>query len=169
VALLGLAGETINLISLAAMILVLGIVVDDSIIVAESIHHYKQIGRDKYQSAVKGFKRVIMPVIVTILTTVLAFSSMFLMEGTMGKFIYVIPLVVIFALVLSFLEVTIALPAHLAGLNEKPQKKHWFNAIEDWFEKVLKKILKLRYLIVIGFLVLLGISIFFAAELFAHC
>ncbi|CAC9451978.1 Acriflavin resistance protein [uncultured Gammaproteobacteria bacterium] len=163
VALLGLAGETINLISLAAMILVLGIVVDDSIIVAESIHHYKQMGRDKYQSAVKGFKRVIMPVIVTILTTVLAFSSMFLMEGTMGKFIYVIPLVVIFALVLSFLEVTIALPAHLAGLNEKPQKKHWFNAIEDWFEKVLKKILKLRYLIVIGFLVLLGISIFFAA------
>jgi multidrug efflux pump subunit AcrB len=58
-----------------------------------------------------------MPVIVTILTTVLAFSSMFLMEGTMGKFIYVIPLVVIFALVLSFLEVTIALPAHLAGLK----------------------------------------------------
>jgi hypothetical protein len=44
----------------------------------------------------------------------------------MGKFIYVIPLVVIFALVLSFLEVTIALPAHLAGLSEKPQKKHWF-------------------------------------------
>jgi multidrug efflux pump subunit AcrB len=135
-------------------------VVDDSIIVAESIHHYKQMGRDKYQSAVKGFKRVIMPVIVTILTTVLAFSSMFLMEGTMGKFIYVIPLVVIFALVLSFLEVTIALPAHLAGLSEKPQKKHWFNAIENWFEKALKKILKLRYLIVIGFLVLLGTSIF---------
>jgi hypothetical protein len=45
------------------------------------------------------------------------------------------------------------LPAHLAGLNEKPQKKHWFNAIENWFEKALKKILKLRYLIVIGFLV----------------
>jgi multidrug efflux pump subunit AcrB len=46
------------------------------------------------------------------------------------------------------------LPAHLAGLSEKPQKKHWFNAIENWFEKALKKILKLRYLIVIGFLVL---------------
>jgi multidrug efflux pump subunit AcrB len=49
-----------------------------------------------------------------------AFSSMFLMDGTMGKFIYVIPLVVIFALTLSFIEVTIALPAHLAGLDEKP-------------------------------------------------
>jgi multidrug efflux pump subunit AcrB len=163
VALLGMAGETINLISLAAMILVLGIVVDDSIIVAESIHHYKQIGTDKYRSAVKGFKRVIMPVITTILTTVLAFSSMFLMEGTMGKFIYVIPLVVIFALTLSFLEVTIALPAHLAGLNEKSQKKNWFNAIENWFERVLKQVLRMRYLIVIGFLALLGASIFFAA------
>jgi multidrug efflux pump subunit AcrB len=163
VALLGMAGETINLISLAAMILVLGIVVDDSIIVAESIHHYKQIGTDKYRSAVKGFKRVIMPVITTILTTVLAFSSMFLMEGTMGKFIYVIPLVVIFALTLSFLEVTIALPAHLAGLNEKSQKKNWFNVIENWFERVLKQVLRMRYLIVIGFLALLGASIFFAA------
>ena len=163
VALLGMVGETINLISLAAMILVLGIVVDDSIIVAESIHHYKQIGTDKYRSAVKGFKRVIMPVITTILTTVLAFSSMFLMEGTMGKFIYVIPLVVIFALTLSFLEVTIALPAHLAGLNEKSQKKNWFNAIENWFERVLKQVLRMRYLIVIGFLALLGASIFFAA------
>jgi multidrug efflux pump subunit AcrB len=163
VALLGMAGETINLISLAAMILVLGIVVDDSIIVAESIHHYKQIGTDKYHSAVKGFKRVIMPVLTTILTTVLAFSSMFLMEGTMGKFIYVIPLVVIFALTLSFLEVTIALPAHLAGLNEKSQKKNWFNAIENWFERVLKQVLRMRYLIVIGFLALLGASIFFAA------
>ncbi|VVM20112.1 Acriflavin resistance protein [uncultured Gammaproteobacteria bacterium] len=138
-ALLGVAGETINLISLAAMILVLGIVVDDSIIVAESIHHYKQMGRDKYQSAVKGFKRVIMPVIVTILTTVLAFSSMFLMEGTMGKFIYVIPLVVIFALVLSFLEVTIALPAHLAGLSEKPKRNIGLMRLKTGLKRHLRR------------------------------
>ncbi|HCB54721.1 MAG TPA: acriflavin resistance protein, partial [Gammaproteobacteria bacterium] len=89
VALLGASGETINLVSLAAMILVLGIVVDDSIIVAESIHHHKQRGEDRFESATRGFKHVIMPVITTILTTILAFSSMFLMGGTMGKFIYV--------------------------------------------------------------------------------
>jgi multidrug efflux pump subunit AcrB len=76
VALLGATGETINLISLAAMILVLGIVVDDSIIVAESIYHYKQTGEDNFKSASHGFKRVIMPVVTTILTTILAFSSM---------------------------------------------------------------------------------------------
>ncbi len=163
VALLGATGETINLVSLAAMILVLGIVVDDSIIVAESIHHHKQIGQDKYRSAVHGFRRVIMPVITTILTTILAFSSMFLMDGVMGKFIYVIPLVVIFALSLSFLEVTVALPAHLAGLNQKPHVTTWFNAVENWFEIALNKVLKMRYLVVAGFFMLLFGSVFFAA------
>ncbi len=148
VALLGITGETINLVSLAAMILVLGIVVDDSIIVAESVHHYKQTGENKFKSAVHGFKRVIMPVVTTILTTILAFSSMFLMGGTMGKFIYVIPLVVIYALTLSFLEVSLALPAHLAGSTEKQKTHNWFEYFEEKFEKFLTKVLKIRYWVV---------------------
>jgi len=163
VALLGVTGETINLVSLAAMILVLGIVVDDSIIVAESIHHYKQTGENKFKSAVHGFKRVIMPVVTTILTTVLAFSSMFLMEGMMGKFIYVIPLVVIFALVLSFLEVSLALPAHLAGATEKPKQHNWFEYFEDKFEGFLTKVLKIRYWVVVTFSVVLVFSLYFAS------
>jgi len=163
VALLGVTGETINLVSLAAMILVLGIVVDDSIIVAESIHHYKQTGENKFKSAVHGFKRVIMPVVTTILTTVLAFSSMFLMEGMMGKFIYVIPLVVIFALVLSFLEVSLALPAHLAGATEKPKQHNWFEYFEDKFEGFLAKVLKIRYWVVVTFSVVLVFSLYFAS------
>ncbi|MBW5289039.1 MAG: Acriflavin resistance protein [Candidatus Ruthia sp. Apha_13_S6] len=162
VALLGATGETINLVSLAAMILVLGIVVDDSIVVAESIHHYKQLGKDKYQSAVCGFKRVIAPVITTILTTILAFSSMFLMGGTMGKFIYVIPLVVIFALTLSFLEVSLALPAHLASSDEKTKGKTWFTYIENWFEGFLTKVLKWRYGVVVIFSIVLIGSLYFA-------
>ncbi len=162
VALLSASGETINLVSLAAMILVLGIVVDDSIIVAESIHHYKHKGGDKYQATIRGFKHVIMPVVTTILTTILAFSSMFLMDGTMGKFIYVIPLVIIFALTLSFIEVTISLPAHLASLNEKPLGQALFDKIENWFESFLKKILKLRYFVVLMFLLALFGSIYFA-------
>ncbi|HIB97281.1 MAG TPA: efflux RND transporter permease subunit [Candidatus Thioglobus sp.] len=163
VALLGITGETINLVSLAAMILVLGIVVDDSIIVAESIHHYKQTGENKFKSAVDGFKRVIMPVVTTILTTILAFSSMFLMGGTMGKFIYVIPLVVIFALTLSFLEVSLALPAHLAGSTEKQKKHNWFEYFEEKFEKFLTKVLKIRYWVVAIFSIILVISLYFAS------
>ncbi|MBC8493695.1 MAG: efflux RND transporter permease subunit [Candidatus Thioglobus sp.] len=162
VALLGVTGETINLVSLAAMILVLGIVVDDSIIVAESIHHYKQTGENKFKSAVHGFKRVIMPVVTTILTTILAFSSMFLMEGMMGKFIYVIPLVIIFALVLSFLEVSLALPAHLAGVNEAPKQHNWFEFFEDKFELFLARVLKIRYWVVLLFSVVLALSLYFA-------
>ena len=163
VALLGATGETINLISLAAMILVLGIVVDDSIIMAESIYHYKQTGEDNFKSATHGFRRVIMPVVTTILTTILAFSSMFLMGGMMGKFIYVIPLVIIFALTLSFLEVSLALPAHLAGSNEKQKKHNWFEYFEDKFEVFLSKILNFHYLIIAIFSVALVISIYFAS------
>lgn len=164
VALLGISGETINLVSMAAMILVLGIVVDDSIIVAESIHRYKQLGQEKYQAVIRGFKRVIAPVVTTILTTIFAFSSMFLMDGTMGKFIYVIPMVVIFSLVLSFLEVTIALPAHLASVNEKkePFGQAFFDKAENWFEGFLHKVLKRRYIVVLGFVILLFVSIVFA-------
>ncbi|WP_300428428.1 efflux RND transporter permease subunit [Candidatus Thioglobus sp.] len=163
VALLGITGETINLVSLAAMILVLGIVVDDSIIVAESIHHYKQTGENRFKSAVHGFKRVIMPVVTTILTTILAFSSMFLMGGTMGKFIYVIPLVVIFALTLSFLEVSLALPAHLAGSTEKQKTHNWFEYFEEKFDKFLTKVLKIRYWVVAIFSIILVISLYFAS------
>jgi len=163
VALLGATGETINLISLAAMILVLGIVVDDSIIVAESIYHYKQTGEDNFKAASRGFKRVIMPVVTTILTTILAFSSMFLMGGIMGKFVYVIPLVVIFALILSFLEVSLALPAHLAGSNEKKKEHYWFEYFENKFEVFLSKILNFNYLVIGIFSITLGISIYFAS------
>jgi multidrug efflux pump subunit AcrB len=163
VALLGATGETINLISLAAMILVLGIVVDDSIIVAESIYHYKQTGEDNFKSASHGFKRVIMPVVTTILTTILAFSSMFLMGGMMGKFVYVIPLVIIFALILSFLEVSLALPAHLAGSNEKKKEHYWFEYFENKFEVFLSKILNFHYLVIGIFSITLVISIYFAS------
>ena len=161
VALLGIAGETINLVSLAAMILVLGIVVDDSIIIAESIHHYKVKGNNLYENVVTGFKRVIMPVITTILTSILAMSSMFLMTGTMGKFIYLIPIVVVFALTFSFLEVSLALPAHLAGIKSEKQKT-WFQPFESWFENMLVKILAWRYWVVAFFSALFGFSLWFA-------
>ena len=158
---LGLTGDTINLISLSGFILVLGIVVDDSIIIAESIHHYKSREGNLYDNVVKGFKRVILPVITTILTTMLVMSSMFLMTGIMGKFIYVLPVVVIFALTLSFLEITFALPAHLA--NKKTEKQRtWFIPVENWFNRVIVRLLRWRYLIVPLFIALFAYSIYFA-------
>ncbi len=157
VAFLGFAGETVNLISTIGMILVLGLVVDDSIIIAESIHHYKSKEGDLYQNIVDGLKRVILPVITTILTTVLAISTVLLVSGTTGKFIYILPITVICALTFSLLEVSIALPAHMSGSKAKKQKT-WFKPVERWFEKVLLVILRWRFIVLSFFIGLLAFS-----------
>ena len=163
VAFLGFAGETINLISTIGMVLVLGLVVDDSIIIAESIHHFKEKGGDVYQNIVDGLKRVIMPVITTILTTVLAISTVLLVSGTTGKFIYILPITVICALTFSLLEVSIALPAHMSGSEAKKQKT-WFKPVERWFEKALLVILRWRFIILSLFIALLAFSAYIGTK-----
>ena len=158
---LGLTGNTINLISLSGFILVLGIVVDDSIIIAESIHHYKSKGGDLYKNVVMGLKRVIMPVVTTIISTMLVMSSFFLMSGILGKFIYVLPVVVIFALGISFLEITFALPAHLSTTKVEKQRT-WFIPVENFYNRFMHYGLRWRYLIVPLFIALLVYTSFFA-------
>ena len=160
---LGLTGNTINLISLSGFILVLGIVVDDSIVIAESIHHYKSKEGNLYKNVVMGLKRVIMPVVTTIISTMLVMSSFFLMSGILGKFIYVLPVVVLFALAISFLEITFALPAHLAT-NQVEKQKRWFVPVENFYNKCMVRILKWRYLIVPLFIGLLVYSAMFAMK-----
>jgi len=163
VAFMGLTGNTINLISLSGFIIVLGIVVDDSIVIAESIHHYKAKGGDLYKNVVTGLKRVIMPVITTIISTMLVMSSFFLMSGVLGKFIYVLPVVVIFALGISFLEITFALPAHLATQKVEKQKT-WFIPFENLYNRMMHHVLRWRYLIVPLFIALLIYSAIFAVK-----
>ncbi len=163
VAFLGFVGETINLISTIGMVLVLGLVVDDSIIIAESIHHFKEKGGDVYQNIVDGLKRVIMPVITTILTTVLAISTVLLVSGTTGKFIYILPITVICALTFSLLEVSIALPAHMSG-SEAQKQKTWFKPVERWFEKALLVILRWRFIILSLFIALLAFSAYIGTK-----
>ena len=160
---LGLTGNTINLISLSGFILVLGIVVDDSIVIAESIHHYKSKEGNLYKNVVMGLKRVIMPVVTTIISTMLVMSSFFLMSGVLGKFIYVLPVVVLFALAISFLEITFALPAHLAT-NKVEKQKTWFVPFENFYNRCMVRILKWRYLIVPLFIALLVYSAMFAMK-----
>ena len=161
---LGLTGNTINLISLSGFILVLGIVVDDSIVIAESIHHYKSKEGSLYKNVVTGLKRVILPVITTIISTMLVMSSFFLMGGVLGKFIYVLPVVVIFALAISFLEITFALPAHLATPNKSGKQKTWFIPVENFYNKCMHRFLRWRYLIVPIFIALLVYSAMFAMK-----
>jgi multidrug efflux pump subunit AcrB len=102
-----------------ALILVVGIIVDDGIIISENIARKREMGDPPLKAASEGVREVFLPVLTTVLTTFLAFSPMFFMKGMMGKFIYVIPLVVSLALFISLFESVFALPAHLKRGMEK--------------------------------------------------
>ncbi|MEM1032291.1 MAG: efflux RND transporter permease subunit [Myxococcota bacterium] len=104
---------SINMISLFAFIVTLGIVVDDAIVVGEAVYKRMQDGLSMAQAAVQGAKDVGTPVIFSVLTTVVAFSPLLFVPGTMGKFFRNIPTVVITVLLLSLVESLLVLPAHL--------------------------------------------------------
>ena len=108
-------GETINMISLFAFIMTLGILVDDAIIVGENIFtHYDQ-GKSSDRAVVDGMGEVGGPVLMAVTTTVVAFTPLMFISGIMGKFISVMPRAVIAILIVSLLEALIILPAHLEG------------------------------------------------------
>ncbi|NNJ98021.1 MAG: efflux RND transporter permease subunit [Gammaproteobacteria bacterium] len=150
--LLPVFGAYLDSIALAAMILVIGIVVDDGIVVAENIWLHREQGMTPLDAAVEGTASVFLPVVTTLLTTALAFAPMFFMSGTLGDFVYVIPLVVVLALLVSFGELIIALPAHLiAGVKHEavyPVKKRRavdFERFREQFGRALKHMIRWRY------------------------
>lgn len=105
---------SINMISLFAFIMALGIVVDDAIVIGENVFEHRQMGKPYLQAAVDGALGVSLPVVFAILTTVAAFLPLLFVTGLIGKFIRVIPLVVISILLVSLVEALFVLPAHLA-------------------------------------------------------
>ena len=113
-ALMPVLDVTINMISLLAFILVLGIVVDDAIVVAENIDS-KQIELKRgVDGAIEGTRQVCVPVVFGVLTTMVSFAPMFFVPGTQGKLMVAIPLIVIPVLFFSLVESTLVLPGHLA-------------------------------------------------------
>ena len=111
---------TVNVVSLFAFILVLGIVVDDAIIVGENIHRHQERDEAGVHGAIAGAQEIATPVVFAVLTTIAAFTPLMFVPGIMGKFFVVVPLVVIPALMFSLLESLNILPAHLAHLKERP-------------------------------------------------
>ncbi|HOR28568.1 MAG TPA: efflux RND transporter permease subunit [Candidatus Sumerlaeota bacterium] len=116
-AIMGLTGQTINMISLFTMIMILGIIVDDAIVISESIYHRRRQGVGPADAAVQGAGEVAWPVFAAVTTTIVAFLPLFFIKGVMGKFIRVLPLVVCSALLVSLLEALMMLPSHLRDLR----------------------------------------------------
>ena len=115
-------GITINIISLFAFIMVLGIVVDDAIVTAENVYRYMQQGRAPLEASIEGTKAVAVPVIFGVVTTMVAFIPLFMIEGRRGAFIMQIPAIVIPVLFFSLVESKLVLPAHLKHLRALHQK-----------------------------------------------
>lgn len=124
---------TINLISLFAFIIVLGIVVDDAIIVGENIFQRHEKGDRGPLGSARGVSEVAVPVVFGVLTTIAAFFPLLNVAGVMGKFMRVIPVIVIWTLVFSLLESLFILPAHLSHIKE-PKKPHGLGRLWTRFQ-----------------------------------
>ncbi|MDP2089617.1 MAG: efflux RND transporter permease subunit [Flavobacteriaceae bacterium] len=118
-------GVTINVLSLFGMIIVIGILVDDGIVIGENIYHHYEKGKTPIQAAIDGTLEVVPPITAAILTTVIAFSAFFFLDGRMGENFSEVGLVVILTLLVSLIEALIILPAHIAHSKalEKRNKK----------------------------------------------
>jgi multidrug efflux pump subunit AcrB len=109
-----LSGITINVISLMGMIIVVGILVDDAIVVGENIYAHYERGKPAFEAAIDGTMEMIPPVFTSVFTTVIAFLPFFFLDGFLGKFIWNMALVVIASLLFSLVEAFLILPSHLA-------------------------------------------------------
>ncbi|MFQ5740528.1 MAG: efflux RND transporter permease subunit [Acidobacteriota bacterium] len=117
-------GESLNESSLFALVLVLGMIVDDAIVVVENIARYLNRGMKPRLAAVKGTEEVMWPVFSSSLTTIAAFLPLMLLPGTIGEFMKVIPICVSFALLASLFEAQVILPSHVAELGIPDAHRH---------------------------------------------
>jgi len=128
---------TINVISLFGMIVVIGILVDDGIVVGENIYAHYERGKNPLEASIDGIMEVLPAVVSALLTTIIAFSSFFFLDGRSGDFFSEMSIVVIGTLTISLIEVIIILPSHIAhskALNLGNKKK---SKLEIWGDKVI--------------------------------
>jgi len=169
---------SINMITLFAYIIALGIVVDDAIVIGENVYHYRQSGHSVLESSILGAKELAAPVTFSILTNIVTFLPLYFIPGIMGKIFKMIPLIVITVFLISLFESIFVLPAHLGHSGKKEltgvsRKIHEFQSTFSrgfrlWVEKRFGPFLQLslshRYLTVVITLSLLIVTISYAAS-----
>jgi len=166
IVLMSLYGISLNMISLFSLILVLGLLVDDAIVVTENVYRYVEQGMDPRQAAIQGTSEVAWPVVATVTTTVAAFLPLLLIPGTMGVFLAPIPVVVTFALLASLLEALVILPSHLSDVitpayaqRVRRREVGWLTRARSVYGTLLAMAVKWRYVtavLLLCFTILLG-------------
>jgi multidrug efflux pump subunit AcrB len=138
-------GVTVNILSLFGMIIVIGILVDDGIVIAENIYQHYEKGKSPTEAAIDGVMEVIPPVVSAIITTLLAFSIFLFLDSRIGEFFAEVSIVVMLTLAVSLIEALILLPAHLAHSKALRQNKD-----EKSKSKIKQFFAKMRIVNVIG-------------------
>ena len=158
-------GFTINMVSLFAFLIVLGMIVDDAIIVTENVYRHMENGMERYKAAYQGACEVFWPVVVSTLTTIAAFLPMFAIGSVLGEFIKVIPVVVCCALIGSLLEAFLVLPSHAGHfLRRENSNTSWLNwpRILDRFSWLLNWCCHNRYFVSLMLIGVLAMSMVYA-------
>ena len=133
---------TINVVSLFGMIVVIGILVDDGIVIAENIYQKYEKGYSRVRAAVEGTLEVLPAIFTAIITTIIAFSAFFFIDGTLGDFFVEMSIVVIFSLVFSLIEGAIILPTHVAhskalSKKNKDEPKGALSRLRLFFDRLM--------------------------------
>lgn len=166
-------GLSLNVISLIGLIIVLGMLVDDAIVVSENVwRHVEEKSDDIVEAVSEGTREVFGPVLASVLTTISAFAPMLFMTGIFGAFVYEIPLMVILALLFSLLEVFVIMPSHFTSWvggaikksKIKEKKTDWFDAVIEKYQVYVKWSLQRRYKMLIGLATLFILTVVFVAS-----
>ncbi|MGE3181776.1 MAG: efflux RND transporter permease subunit, partial [Phycisphaerae bacterium] len=137
--LMQMLGASLNLISMFGLIVVLGLLVDDAIVVGENIYARVEHGEDPHLAAVRGAEEVAWPVTIAVMTTVGAFFPLLFIEGQIGDFFGVLPIVVMCALAVSLLESLSILPSHLADWLHPMKPREVAAAADSFGRRLLTK------------------------------
>ncbi len=145
--LLGYSGGSINMISLFAFIITLGIVVDDAVVVGENIFYKREQGLPPLQAAIEGVREMSTVVTFAVVTNIIAFLPLMFVPGSTGKFLSILPVVVIAVFSISLIECLFVLPAHLA-YHRRERAGGIMNLIDkvpQWFERGLERFINKLY------------------------
>ncbi len=139
------AGLGVDVMTLMALILVLGMLVDDAVVTAESIARHRELGLAPDEASARGVAAVARPVIVSTLTTVLAFAPAAFLGGYEGKFLWTLPVMALLALGGSLIECQLMLPAHLAHSGgAAPKPKRWFEHVQRLYDRLIDRLIARR-------------------------
>jgi len=140
-------GVSINMVSMFAFIIALGIVVDDAIIAGENIYANLAKGMSRTEAAIHGAKEVAIPLSFSILTNIVAFMPLFFMPGGMGQVMLAIPAVVVMCFAISWVEALFILPAHIAHLKDRPSNRlgQKLDDVQERMDGRLKHMIHNRY------------------------